>query len=257
LGFVANLADRPLDYYFDKAYKSKSSRKMMYNTHVLLKNNVLEFRGMPEVKPTFRLLKDMKTLFQDASIDDEDEVLYAMYRNVILPEHAQLFASMNLRHDITVIPVKFVGMEYVKTAGHFHPGGFPEIYQVLEGECRFLLQSDDDFVVVRAKQGDVIVIPGKYGHVMTNPHGKVLVTSNIVSDAFKSDYSLYQRLRGAAYYDTTGTFVPNPNYPEVPELRFAKPNGAAFGPSIYDAFVQNPGKFAFLTDPGQKEFLDL
>ena len=226
----------------------------MYNKHVFLKGDSLSFEGMQEVKPTFRLLKDMKGLFQDPSMDDDGEILYSMYRNVVMPEHKPLFDKMGLRYDLTILPVKFIGREFVKTFGHFHPGGFPEVYQVLEGKCHFLLQTEKDFVLIRAEKGDIVVFPGDYGHVTTNPHGKALVMANIVSNAFTSDYGMYERLRGAAYYDTTGGFVKNPSYAEVPEIREALPNGSELGTDIYEAFVQDPEKFAFLSDPGRDKF---
>ncbi|MDI6721360.1 MAG: glucose-6-phosphate isomerase family protein [Candidatus Aenigmarchaeota archaeon] len=236
----------------------------MYNTHVFLKNDMLEFRDISPVIPALRLLKDMKALFMDPSMDDDDEMLYAMYRNVVLPEHKGLFERMHLRHDITVIPVKFIGMEYVKTFGHYHPNGFPEIYEVLEGECCFLLQkrgpdgSIKDFIVIRAKKGNVIVIPPGYGHVTVNHYGKTLVMANIVSDKFDSDYLPYIELKGAAYYHTTGGFIRNPAYKSVPEIRFLQPNGSVFG-NIYESFVKNPEKFAFLSEPEKalEEFMNL
>ncbi|MBI2579648.1 MAG: glucose-6-phosphate isomerase [Candidatus Aenigmarchaeota archaeon] len=230
----------------------------MYGRNIFLRNGALEFSGMPPVEPAFRRLKDMQSLFLDASAEDDDEILYIMYRNVILPEHRSVFQGMNLRYDVTVMPVKFIGMEFVKTCGHFHPGGYPEIYEVLEGECHFLLQKEGDFVVIRAGEGDVVVFPGEYGHVTTNPHGRTLVLANIVSGAFASDYSLYGKLKGAAYYDTTGGFVKNPNYGDV-KMRSAKPNGASLGPDIYNVFMKSPEKFAFLSKPENipEEFLAL
>lgn len=106
-----------------------------------------------------------------------------------------------------------------------------------------------DFAVVSAGKGDVVVFPPGYGHVAVNVHGRTLILSNIVCTDFKSDYSKYIELKGAAYYDTTGGFVKNPAYGNVPPVRFAQPNGAAFGHGIYDAFVQNPERFAFLSEP--------
>jgi len=226
----------------------------MYKKNIFLDGDLLKFLGMQEIRPVFRLLKDMKSLFEDPSMDEDDEVLYAMYRNVVLPQHKPLFDSMNLRHDITVLPVKFVCREYVKTFGHFHPGGFSEVYQVLEGKCHFLLQKDGDFVIISASEGDIVVFPGDYGHVATNPYGKPLVMANIVSGTFSSDYSLYEKMKGAAYYDTTGGLFKNTNYASVTEPRITEPNGASLGPDIYDAFVQNPERFAFLSNPSQNKF---
>lgn len=107
----------------------------MHGKNVFLKNGMLEFSGMPPVEPSLRLLKDMKGLFQDPSMDDDGEVLYLMYANVEMPEHKALFRKMRLKHDITVMPPKFIGREFNKTLGHYHPDGHRKYSKSLKGNA--------------------------------------------------------------------------------------------------------------------------
>ena len=44
--------------------------------------------------------------------------------------------------------------------------------------------------------------------------------ANIVSTRFESDYSIYERLGGAAYFELAGgRLVKNPHYPDTPAVR--------------------------------------
>jgi len=104
-----------------------------------------------------------------------------MFREVSKDEKdARKIKEKGLRYDITIIPPNKLGMEFVKTAGHYHPflpGSkmtYPELYEVLEGEAHYLLQRREqergteritDVVVVKAKKGDKVIIPPNYGHV--------------------------------------------------------------------------------------------
>jgi glucose-6-phosphate isomerase len=134
----------------------------------------------------------------------------------------------NLRYDLTVIPPRDLCGEWVKTKGHYHPKnpagiGYPEVYEVLEGEAHYLLQSRDlgDVVLITAETGDIVIIPPGFGHITINPsRERILSMANIVSTAFESEYGEYESRRGAACYElTTGELRKNPHYPQVPEVR--------------------------------------
>jgi glucose-6-phosphate isomerase len=134
----------------------------------------------------------------------------------------------HLRYDITVIPPRVLCGEYVKTKGHYHPAdpagvGYPEIYEVLEGEAYYLLQSRelDDVVLITAVAGDHVVIPPGYGHISINPSpASTLVMANIVSTEFESEYGEYETHHGAAYYVMSdGMTKKNPHYPAMPPVR--------------------------------------
>lgn len=150
-----------------------------------------------------------------------DTPLYHMYRDLAMTEEDRAYLrSQDVRYDITVIPPAVLGGEYVKTKGHYHPNnpagvGYPELYQVLAGEARFLLQKKDlsDVVAVTASVGESVFIPPGYGHVTINSGEVVLVMANLVSTRFESEYSMYEEMRGGVFYAVEdGGFVQNPRY---------------------------------------------
>jgi glucose-6-phosphate isomerase len=146
--------------------------------------------------------------------------VYYMYRGVK--------KKSNLRYDITIIPSRMLGQEFTKTKGHCHPKKFGEVYIVLEGKAFFLMQKCrnshiEDIYAVRAKKGEVVVIPPKYGHITINPGKKILKTANWVSPKFKSIYGPIEKQGGTGYFFTTKGWIKNQNYRKVPKLRFEKP----------------------------------
>jgi glucose-6-phosphate isomerase len=188
-----------------------------------------------------------------------------MYRDLARSDADwQWLHDHHLRYDITVIPPGDLCGEYVKTKGHYHPEnplsvGYPEIYEVLEGDAHYLLQNRTvrDVVLVMAVQGDIVIIPPGYGHVTINPSpDRALIMANLVSSAFESDYMGYEVLRGAAYYEMAGgELKKNPSYPRVPVLRRIEPacgrgiHRVCKGP-IY-SLVGNDSALAFLNHPEQ------
>ena len=133
-----------------------------------------------------------------------------------------------LRYDITEIPGKMLGKEFIKTKGHYHIGNYQEVYRVLEGKAFFLIQKSrqdivEDVYVVKAKKGDVVIIPSYYGHITINPSKKTLKMANWISEKCKSNYSPIEKKGGACYFYTQTGWVKNKNYKKVPKLRFEKP----------------------------------
>jgi glucose-6-phosphate isomerase, archaeal len=212
--------------------------------------------------PAARTLEEMRPVLADPSCACSDP-LYFMYRDLAKSDadwgwlHAH-----HLRYDLTVIPARDLCGERVKTKGHYHPKnpagvGYPEIYEVLEGEAHFLLQSRelDDIVMVLAVAGDVVIIPPGYGHVTINPSRDVtLAMANIVSTAFESEYGEYESHHGAAYFElSSGMLVKNPRYPAVPAVRTARPKSGngnhriARGP-LY-GLIGNAEALSFLNVP--------
>ena len=191
------------------------------------------------------------------------EPLYFMYRDLARNDRdRRLLREQSLRYDLTVIPARDLCGECVKTKGHYHPPnprgvGYPEIYEVLEGEAHYLLQSRalDEAVLVLASAGDVVIIPPGYGHVSINPSPEsTLSMANIVSTAFESEYKEYEARGGAAYYEMAdGSFPKNPRYPVVPPLRRISaasgkgPHRFCKGP-IYD-LIGDENALAFLNHP--------
>ncbi|HTL39221.1 MAG TPA: glucose-6-phosphate isomerase family protein [Methylomirabilota bacterium] len=189
-------------------------------------------------EPTFvRKFSEMKPVLMDKNTKPEREEVYYVYRNIALPEHADLIAKNQLEYDITILPPGKLGQEFNKTLGHYHaniPGSHtahPELYEVLHGEGLFLLQKmDPDFkqvitvLVTQAKAGDKIVYPPNYGHIIINIGREPLVTANWLSTSYKPLYEPVAKLAGMAYYvvadkDQPYKFVPNKDYSEIPEVR--------------------------------------
>jgi len=99
------------------------------------------------------MLFDMKDVIYDHDWlkSAENVELYYMYRELSLgKKDALLMKEHGLRYDITVIPPRMMGCEFVKTAGHYHPlvpgtkSTYPEIYEVLGGEANYIMQKPDN-----------------------------------------------------------------------------------------------------------------
>ena len=181
----------------------------------------------PLPSPRIRTIGEIREVLMDPACECR-EPLYFMYRDLSKNrEDGRWLRDHDLRYDVTVIPARVLCGEYVKTKGHHHPENgkgvsYPEVYEVLEGRAHYLLQtgSADDVRLIRAGPGDRVLIPPGYGHVTINPGGSPLVMANMVSARFESDYSAYERLRGAAYFELAGgRLVRNPHYPRSTAIR--------------------------------------
>jgi glucose-6-phosphate isomerase len=214
---------------------------------------------LPE--PDVRKIEDMRSVLKEPDCRCTSP-LYFMYRDLAISEKdRQWLVSKRLRYDITVIPPRTICGELVKTKGHYHPEnssgtGYPELYEVLEGYAHYLLQKEDltDIVLVDAGKGDVVLIPPFYGHVTINPGDDDLVMANIVSDEFKSIYGPYEKMQGAAYYETEpDIFEKNALYPDIPVIRKipAKETVKKLGirGSLYELVEKKWEGLSFLNEP--------
>ncbi len=173
--------------------------------------------------PDIRHLNDMKEVLYDKewAKTASNYELYYMYRG--------LKEENDLRYDITVIPARMLGKEFVKTKGHYHHQERGELYIVLEGEGIFLLQKQEgekivDTYYIKGKKGDFIPIPPQYGHITINPSKKDLKMANWVSKKCESDYSEIGQKKGGCYYYLESGWTKNKNYKEVPNLYSKEPN---------------------------------
>jgi glucose-6-phosphate isomerase len=196
--------------------------------------------------------------------------VYYMYRDVTRSpvDHAWL-QEQKIRFDITVIPPRDLCGEFMKTKGHYHPAnpagtGYPEVYEVLEGEAHYLIQTRDcsDVVMITATAGETVVVPPGYGHVTINPSlTVVLQMANLVSSSFRSEYRPYEELHGAAYYEMTGgEFVKNPHFTSPARLRLVKAGKIAavkdtVTDPLYDLVEQRAEVLGFLNYP--ERYLEL
>ena len=249
--------------------------------HAFMKTiwNKLKF-GERTFYPAVRILEELKEVVLDKNFlatADMDTELYYMFRAVSKDEEDEReIKDKGLRYDITIIPPNKLGLEFVKTTGHYHPflpGSkmtYPELYEVLEGEAHYLLQRREqergteritDVVVVKAKKGDKVIIPPNYGHVTINPSETTLKMANWVANAFSPIYEPMKRRGGAAYFElTNGAFVKNAKYGEVPDIRFLRPSDVekelglnlnlnlSKEAEMY-GLIKQPETLAFLTNP--------
>ncbi len=223
----------------------------------------IKFAGR-KVKADVRMLYDMKEVVYDREWlkDTENMPLYYMYRDLYKENDRKRIVEKGLRYDITVIPPKMLGREYVKTKGHFHPMAkdmtYPEIYGVLEGRAHYLLQKGrggdvERTALVKAEKGDKVIIPPGYGHVTINPTQEKLKMANWVSRDFESIYDPIVENRGAAWFELESDFIRNSNYKRVPELEvFEASKNDPYEEDIYD-LVQEPKKLEFLKSPGENK----
>ena len=234
----------------------------------------LEFGGNM-VEPDVRKLSDMREVVYDVEWFNTapDMDLYYMYRDLYLNErdHSAMLDN-GLRYDITVIPPLKLGVEYVKTAGHYHPFvdktrySYPEVYEVLKGVAHYLMQKLEDgkivdVIIVEAKEGDKVIIPPNYGHVTINPTNHiVLKMSNWVSRNFASNYEPIKKCSGAAYFELTDSrFIRNGHCGPAPEIRFLTPTnvskvGFSKGKEMY-GLIDDVEKLAYLNNPQDYEWL--
>ena len=229
--------------------------------------------GSRTVEPDVRRLSDMRDVVYDIdwlkTAPDRD--LYYMYRDLALSRNDRsAILDHHLRYDITVIPPGMLGVEYVKTAGHYHPCiegttcTYPEVYEVLKGTAHYLLQRCEggriaDVVMVEAAEGDKAIIPPNYGHVTINPSNQELWMSNWVSRDFSSLYEPYKKCGGAAYFELVDGLVRNGRCNHIPDIRFLKPAnvakaGLGKGKEMY-GLVRDIDKLAFLNRPQDFDWL--
>jgi glucose-6-phosphate isomerase, archaeal len=232
---------------------------------------VLKF-GEQLVEPNVRRLYDLRDVaFDTAWFEDAADCdAYYMYRDLSLTEDdADMIKRHQLRYDITIIPPLQMGLELVKTYGHYHPRvneklslTYPEVYEVLDGDAHYLLQraknehSVDEALLVKATKGDKVIIPPNYGHVTINPSEKTLKMANWVCRSFESLYESYTQLHGGAYYELiNGRLLRNRAYDNVPEVRIAYPKEVPEQElmkrkPMYE-LIKEPYLLEFLTAPEQ------
>ena len=137
------------------------------------------------MKPDIRFLNDMKEVLCDKKWAETalNFELYYMYRGAK--------KKGGLRYDITIIPPRILGKEFVKTKGNRNSDNFPELYTVLNGKAFFLIQKggnkiEGDVIAAQMKKGEWIIVPADYYVVVINPSKKVLKIGNWVAQKNKN-----------------------------------------------------------------------
>ena len=177
-------------------------------------------------KPKIRYLNQMKVVLYDQewAKTAPNLKLYYVYRGIK--------RRGELRYDITVIPPKMLGKEFVKTKGNRNSNNFPELYTVLRGKGIILMQKMEKKIVkniegVRLKKGDWITVPPDYYAILINPSKKNLKTGNWVSEKNKNIYEDLEKMKGACYFYTKSGWIKNKNYKKNLKIKFKKPKKSA------------------------------
>lgn len=220
-----------------------------------------------EISPNVRTFEEMRKVLKSPYVlANKNMAMYYMYRHI--------FDRANIRYDITYIPPKLIDDEYNKTHGHYHPKAsdgydYPEIYRVIKGIGLFILQKEDkngrcDVYIVHAKDNDVIFIPPGFGHVSINPTEDTdLILENLVSDKFVSEYSKYEKEKGAAFYYTVDGLIQNTKYfiRDINQMKNPKktvdllskmdiyPKLSEKNHGLLKLFHDSPNEFEFLNKP--------
>ena len=221
--------------------------------------------------PAVRTIAEMQDVLADKSVSSPKE-LYFMYRDVYCARDNEAIRKNRMRFDVTVIKSGMLGGEFMKTAGHYHPGSYPELYEVVYGEALCLQQRADkgdpkkirEVIAVKAKQGQKIICLPNFGHILINASDKPLITSNWVSSEFSSEYELYKKGQGAAYYAFGDkgkiSWRKNSFYTELPEIKFLTPSdnikefGLSTGAPMYSLVNGGLGRIDFLNHPEKYKY---
>ncbi len=222
------------------------------------------------IEPEIRRLYDLRNVAFDTAWFEgsADRDAYYMFRDLSLTQtDAETITRHRLRYDITIIPPLQMGLESVKTYGHYHPRvnlklryTYPELYEVLDGDAHFLLQraqneySVDEVILVKATRGDKVIVPPNYGHVTINPSERTLKMANWVCRSFEALYGPYTDFHGGAYYELiNGRLLHNQAYHTVPDTRVVYPGevpdqGLVKRKRMYE-LIEEPNLLEFLTAP--------
>ena len=215
---------------------------------------ILEKDGKP-LEYSTRTVTQLTEVLMDPKKAGPDSIAYYMFRDV--------YVDGPLRYDVTVVPPRMFGEEYVKTYGHYHTEAkegltYPELYQILNGEAIFIMQTPHndgsmDCIITKSKKGDIVFVPPNYGHVMINSGSSTLVSANVVSNSFASDYSEYKANHGAAYYFTKDGLVQNLHCiirktENLPPKELLSRNRLMLG-DLLEELTKRPDKLKFLQDP--------
>ena len=248
------------------------------------KPELLFDKDLKSTLPAIRTIEQMREVLLDKVVQEPQE-LYYMYRDICRSKDKTILQRNKLRYDVTAIKPFCLGKEFMKTAGHYHPDDFGELYEVVTGRCFCLLQRPnlgnyriiEEVIFVEAVAGQKIVIPPSFGHILINPGPDYLVTSNWVSSRFSSQYELYKEAQGAAYFVTTSgarlnitphlgikiEIVKNPYFSEVADISFAQPArqikrfGLIKDKPMYSLINEDPKKLDFLNHPLDYEYGDV
>lgn len=219
-----------------------------------------------------RSLEEMREFLPEGFLPGALETAYRVYRDL---QSMAGNAENGLRYDITVIPQGTYSYqngkrEFLRTAGHYHDTktngiGYPEIYEVLAGRGRWILQKTGatreevvEAYLIEAGPGEKILIPPGFGHVTVNTESEFLVEANIIAKNFAYDYDSYKALHGPCYRlleseDRTMIEIEaNPRYEKLADLKkltVRKDWFRGYFETLWDVYEKHEADIQFLKSP--------
>ena len=187
-------------------------------------------------------------------------VLYAGRRGVYWDnELGDLIKEKKIRPDITALFSGSIGEELIRTEGHEHLSGFPEIYETVLGKGGYLLfKAEDDEVrdvfFVFSEKGDHVVFPPGYKHISVNLGETPFVMTDWVSTEANPDFEYIRKHNGGPYWVVKRDklwFVRNQRYKRIPRIRVVRP-----APEIPELGVRKGEPMFNLVKDGKIEMLD-
>jgi glucose-6-phosphate isomerase, archaeal len=202
------------------------------------------------------------------------EVGYYMDNGVYHRRDAERLAGVPMRYELTLIPPRRIGREYIKTFGHRHSPepksglDWAEVCEVLVGTAHFLLQTLDlsgpsasVAYLIEARAGQKVLLPPGYDHCTINPGPEPLLFSDVIARGVSGIYDRFVATRGAVYVEVAEggqpRLIPNPSYRGAPPLvRVGLKDYPGLDLTsdvpLYTAFVRNRGQnWPFLGDPSR------
>jgi glucose-6-phosphate isomerase len=214
-------------------------------------------------------------LLSPEAVAPDADVYYLFYPKRLPSEAQAVLDGYALTYSLVLLPSLRIGLEFVKTAGHYHPPiagtalPYPEVYTQLYGTLHLLLQKRnprdpeqiEDCRLVEMTPGFSITIPPGYAHVLINTTQEPGLMAGLYGRDFKPDYRPVQHKRGLAYYlvadNGSVSIQPNPNYECVPPLHYLTELRATpfdypdAGRPLWSSFLDSPHRYAFLTQPSE------
>lgn len=226
---------------------------------------------MSAMVESVRQVDSLAAVWRDPSVQGPTDI-YRVYWGACRAADQARFAEHGLDHAYVVLFPGIYNGEYNKTQGHYHPpvagtnASTPELYKVLHGRGRFLLQHSappfaqvDDIVLLDVGPGDVFHVAPNYGHLTINSGEEPLVFEAFLSTNLTPITEPYRSRRGGTHYliqEGGPTVIQNERYADLPRLRQISsadltPWEAHWGELLYPWFVQHIESFHFLADPSQ------
>jgi glucose-6-phosphate isomerase, archaeal len=215
-----------------------------------------------------RRLVEMREVVADDIGDQEDRVVYQMLNGVRHEQDIEL-TDLPLRYELTALDGRPFGWEAAKTLGHVHVrpagarSGYPEVVEVVHGEAGFLIQDLADGPdgprsrrawLVRAQQGDWVILPPDLAHVTIDLGAGPLVFSDVIDRGARGIYAGVAAAHGFGWYVAAdGGLRANSRYAEPPrleEIDAVEWSGPAPEP-LYRYFRDDPSRLGWLSEPAR------